>query len=108
MAEALCRCVLRLKGYGILASRQRSKLGEIDLIAARGRVLAFVEVKARPSVREASEAIMPQQRARIVRAAADFLTRNPRYNGYTLRFDAMLVRPWRWPKHIMSAWEAEA
>ena len=35
------------KGYRIIARRYRSPLGELDLVARRGRVLAFVEVKQR-------------------------------------------------------------
>lgn len=106
MAEALCRLALRLKGYGIVESRYRSKLGEIDIVAVRGRTLALIEVKARPSRLEAAEAISPHQRGRLTRAAADFLARNPRFNGHITRFDVMLVTPWRWPMHIQNAWDA--
>jgi putative endonuclease len=88
-----------------MAKRYRSKLGEIDIIAARGKTLAFVEVKARGSRRAASEAITPRQRERLGRAAADFLARHPRYNRHVLRFDAMLVMPWRWPVHVPNAWQ---
>ncbi|NTU76341.1 MAG: YraN family protein [Alphaproteobacteria bacterium] len=104
-AEAFCRLFLRLKGYRILVSRCRTKLGEVDIIALRGNLLALVEVKARPSVREAAEAISSRQQERLQRAAAAFLGRNPRYCHCSLRFDAMLVAPWRWPVHIQGAWE---
>ena len=97
--------MLILKGYRIVATRYRSRLGEIDIIAARGQKLAFIEVKARASRRAASEAITSHQRERLSRAAADFLARHPRYNRHSLRFDAMLVAPWRWPQHISGAWE---
>lgn len=88
-----------------MASRYRSKLGEIDIVAARGKTLAFVEVKARDSQSAASEAITLRQRERLGRAAADFLARHPRYNRHVMRFDAMLVTPWRWPAHIPNAWQ---
>ncbi len=104
MAEALCRWALRLKGYRVVASRYRSGLGEIDIVAVRGRTLALVEVKARGSRRAASEAVTPRQQDRLTRAAAAFLARNPRYNRYDVRFDVMLVTPWRWPAHIAAAW----
>ncbi len=104
-AEALCRWVLRLKGYRILATRYRSPLGEIDIVAVRGAVLALVEVKARPTRAEASEAITPHQQKRLARAAALFLSRHPHFAHHTVRFDAMLATPWRWPHHIENAWQ---
>ncbi|TIO58114.1 MAG: YraN family protein, partial [Mesorhizobium sp.] len=44
--EWLAALALMLKGYRILARRHRTKLGEIDLIARRGDLVLFVEVKA--------------------------------------------------------------
>ena len=76
-AEALCRVALRLKGYGIIASRYRSPLGEIDIVASRGRCVALIEVKARASRAAAAEALGPRQRERLQRAAGDFLARHP-------------------------------
>ncbi len=103
-AEALCRAALRLKLYRVLASRYRSPHGEIDIVVARGKTLALVEVKARPSAREAIEAITPHQRARLERAAGDFLARHAQFNRHNVRFDVMLVAPRRWPVHIKDAW----
>lgn len=105
MAEALCRLALRLKGYRILAARWRCPQGEIDILATRGDTLAVVEVKARPTLAEAAAAIRPHQQARLARAGAVFLARNPSFAGHTIRFDAMLVLPRRWPRHIENAWE---
>lgn len=105
-AERLCRFALRLKGYHVLEACYRSGVGEIDIVARRGEVLAVVEVKARRSLREAAEAVSPSQRARLVRAGSAFLSRNPQLNGLTLRFDAMLVTPWSWPRHLVDAWRA--
>jgi len=106
-AEALCRMALRLKGYGIIASRYRSPLGEIDIVASRGPCIALVEVKARPSREVAAEAVGTRQRERLERAANDFLARHPHLNRHQLRFDVMLVAPWRWPVHIADAWRPE-
>jgi putative endonuclease len=103
-AEALCRVALRLKDYGIVASRYRSPVGEIAIIAARGRCAALIEIKARPSRAEAAEAIGMRQRERLERAALDFLARHPHLSEHHLRFDVMLVAPWRWPVHIRDAW----
>lgn len=103
-AEALCRLALRLKGYRILASRYRSPLGEIDIVALRGKIVALVEVKARAHQDEALESIGLRQRERLQRAANDFLAHYPQLNSHNLRFDAMLVAPKKWPKHIKDAW----
>ena len=107
-AEALCRFSLRLKGYRIVASRYKSPLGEIDIIARRGQSIALVEVKARPDYATAAEALQAHQQERLERAANDFLARHPHFNRHYLRFDVMLVTPWRWPAHIINAWRAEA
>ena len=72
-AEFLCRLLLRLKGYRILARHWKCSSGEIDVVARRGRVLAFIEVKARDDVTTAAESLSPKQQARIGRAAAQFL-----------------------------------
>jgi putative endonuclease len=103
-AEALCRFALRVKGYRILASRYKSRLGEIDIIAMRGKIVALVEVKARASKREAIESIHLRQRERLQRAASEFLARHPRFNDHNIRFDVMLVSPRSWPEHIADAW----
>ncbi len=107
-AEALCRLALRLKGYKILASRYRSPRGEIDIVAARGTIIAAIEVKARGSKREALESIHAHQQRRVANAANDFLARHPRLSTHSLRFDVMLVTPLRWPEHIPDAWRPEA
>jgi putative endonuclease len=105
-AEALCVLTLRLKGYRILARDLRTSLGEIDIVARRGRVLAFVEVKARDVAVEADEALGRRQRGRIERAARTFLQGRPDLGHCELRFDIMLARPWRLPIHLADAWRS--
>lgn len=68
-AEILAALFLQLKGYPIIERRFRSRAGEIDLIAPRGRRLAFVEVKARATADEAVFAVTPRPQARIFRTA---------------------------------------
>ncbi|MFQ6018880.1 MAG: YraN family protein [Kiloniellaceae bacterium] len=106
-AEKLAAWWLRLKGYRILARDFRVPLGEIDLIARRGRVLALVEVKARPNLAAAGEAIGPRQRARIRRAAELFLQRHPGLAGLDVRFDVVLIAAGHRPRHIADAWRIE-
>lgn len=103
-AEGVAALLLRLKGYRILGQRQRGPLGEIDIIARRGRVLVLVEVKQRASRTAALEAISPRQQARIARAAALLEARHPEFAGLDRRFDVVLVTPWRLPLHLMDAW----
>lgn len=103
-AERLAAWSLRLRGYRVVARRYRTPLGEIDLIARRGQVLVFVEVKARGDLSRALAALGSRQQARAGRAAELFLLRHPNYVGCTLRFDLIAVRPWRWPHHLVDAW----
>lgn len=104
-AEFLCRLFLRLKLYRILSSRCRTPLGEIDIVAAKGKKLAFIEVKARPCEALCAEAVSKEQQKRIIRAARAFLARNPRFGSFDLRFDVMLVAPGAWPLHIVNAFD---
>ncbi len=100
VSEALAAAVLIAKGYLILDRRVRTRAGEIDIIAVRGKRLAFVEVKRRATREEAEAAITARQAARI-RAAADYwLAHRPRYHGHEQGFDVILLVPGRWPRHI--------
>lgn len=93
------------KGYRIIARRYRTRLGEIDLIARRGDLVAFVEVKARPSLIEAMEAVGRSAERRIEAAADLWLSRQPDHARLSLRFDLVAIRPWRWPVHVENAWQ---
>lgn len=103
-AETLCVWHLRLRGWRVLARGYRVPVGEIDIIARRGAVVAAIEVKARGSLEAASEAVSARQRRRVARAFAQFLASRPRLAGLTLRFDVMLVAPRRLPAHMPDAW----
>jgi putative endonuclease len=109
--ENLAAWALRLKGYRILARNFRAGPGEVDIVArAPGfgpiPVLAFVEVKFRPDTAAAAEAISADKRRRVIRAAEGFVAARPRYANAVLRFDAMLVAPGSWPRHVPDAWQA--
>ena len=103
-AEAVCRLALRFKGYRVVASRARTPVGEIDIVAVRGDSVAIVEVKARHDSQLAANALSEWQCRRLVRATAVFLARHPEWAGRSVRFDVMLVAPWRWPHHLTDAW----
>ena len=109
LAESVCALSLRCRGYRVLARRQRSPVGEIDIIARRGGVLAIIEVKARPSVNEAAHAVTKRQRNRLVRAASLFVAQRPALATLAMRFDVMAVTaPWRPPRHLTDAWRPDA
>lgn len=103
-AETLACWYLRLHGWRILARRARVAGGEVDIIARRGRMLAFVEVKARSSD-DAAAFALDEWRLRRVVAAAERLA--PRYmrDGDAVRIDALFVVPGRWPKHLADVWQ---
>jgi putative endonuclease len=103
-AEKLCALHLRLRGWRILARRFRSPAGEIDIVAKRGRLVAFIEVKARADMDTAAWSLGPRQQQRIARAAELFVKQSPHYAGYDMRFDMMLVSPGRLPRHVADAW----
>ena len=105
--EWLAALALMLKGYRVVARRYRTKLGEIDLIARRGRTLVFVEVKARGDLETAIEAVTPRARARILAAADAFVARHPAYADHDRRFDIVAVLPRRWPRHHPDAFRAD-
>ena len=106
-AETLAAWFLRLKGYRILARRTRTPLGEIDLIARRGRTIAFVEVKSRASYAEAADAVTPASQRRIARAASLWLAAHPAAAALDLRFDVIICVSGRLPRHISHAFDAE-
>jgi putative endonuclease len=103
-AETLACWYLRLKGWRILARRARVPGGEVDIVARRGRTLAFIEVKARADQGAAIFAL-DAWRLRRVAVAAERLS--PRYmrDGDDVRIDAMFIVPRCWPKHLPNVWQ---
>lgn len=107
-AETLALNFLRLKGYSLVAKNyvtgKGTSAGEIDLIVRKGQTIAFVEVKKRQSIEEAAYAILPHQQQRIIRAAEAFVARNPQYQNYDFRFDAVLIKLPLSIQHLENAW----
>ena len=103
-AETLACWYLRLKGWRILARRARVPGGEVDVVARRGRTLAFVEVKAR-STEHAAAFALDHWRLRRVAVAAERLA--PRYarDGDDIRIDAIFIVPGRLPRHLTNVWQ---
>lgn len=103
IAEYVAALYLFLKAYAILKIRYRIKEGEVDLIVKRGRVIAFVEVKARGDFTTGIEAIDDYKLRKFRKAVDHWVMRNPWAEAYTLRGDAVVIRPWRKPVHIEDA-----
>lgn len=103
-AEIWAALALMLKGYRILGFRLKTRQAEIDLLAVKGRVLAVVEVKRRMTREAALEAVLPDQRQRLRRAATRLAASRPALKDCLVRLDLMALSPGRWPSHIPDAW----
>lgn len=99
IAESKAALFLMLRGHAVVARRFKSHVGEIDIVAVRGRRIAFIEVKSRGTIADCEAAITADVRARVRRAAEVFLARHHRYIGFDIGFDLMFMRPWRWPDY---------
>jgi putative endonuclease len=101
--ERIAAWWLRLKGWRVLDTRVRTPAGEVDLVARRGNLVAFVEVKTRKSAAELDFAIDERRLSRVA-AAAEILM--PRYarSGDDIRVDVILLAPGTPPRHIENAW----
>jgi len=106
-AEFLAALYLRLKCYRIIARNVRLPGGEIDLIAKRGALLIFVEVKYRPNQAPAHAAITSQQWRRIEAAAGQFVAKRSAVQACRWRFDVLAMAPKSWPLHRRNAWRSQ-
>ena len=99
-AEGWACIYLRLKGYRILEQRYKTKYGEVDIVASRGKAVVFIEVKQRQTLEAAIGSVGYQSEKRIMDAAEVFLTREPKRlpQDYSLRFDVIYVIG-RWKIH---------
>ena len=100
--EGLAALWLRLTGWRILARRVKTPRGEVDIVARRGRVVAFIEVKWRASAADLDLAIDAHRLSRVVAAAEAIAPRYARSDD-TQRIDVLLIAPWAWPRRIENA-----
>jgi len=103
-AEVVAALWLMAKGYRILGFRIATPLGEIDLLAQRGKVLAVVEVKQRTTIEDALDAVTPTQRERLRRAAAHVSAHRMALRDLSVRLDLLALAPGRAPRHLADAW----
>lgn len=101
--ETFAAIYLQLQGWRIVAQRVRTYVGEVDLVARRGRTTLFVEVKTRATGAELDLAIDAHRLQRVASAA---LLLAPRFgrSGDDIRVDVILLAPWSLPRHIRNAW----
>lgn len=98
-AETFAALALRLKGWRIAERNFRCPQGEIDIIARRGDLVVFVEVKARADEAAAIDAVTFEARRRIAAAASVWIARQRDASRLSWRFDIVAVTPGRWPTH---------
>lgn len=94
---------LRLHGWRILDRRVKLRVGEIDLIARRGRTTAFIEVKARATT-AALDLAIDEYRLRRVAAAVNAVSHRYAQPGDNIRIDIVLIAPRTWPRHMANVW----
>lgn len=102
-AEALAAWWLRFQGWRIVGARLRTPVGEVDLIARRGGVVAFIEVKARATLAELDFAIDRRRLTRVA-AAAEYLASRYARPSDDIRIDVILLCRGRWPRHLRNVW----
>lgn len=104
-AEDWAAWYLRFKGYSILGRRVKTSGGEIDIIARKGGVIVFAEVKQRPTREGAEESLTPYLIRRVSTAADIYYARTPSVQNMAVRFDALFVIGKRWRiVHLKDAW----
>lgn len=98
-SEWLAAAWLMLRGYQILGFRLKSRAGEIDILARRGKTLAVVEVKQRADLETAARALTPDQYERLLSAGRAVLRQRRSLAGHVLRIDMVALAPGRFPRH---------
>ena len=112
LGEEMAAGYLQNEGYTILERNYLKKAGELDLVARKGSLLIFVEVKTRNSLSMGTpaSAVDLRKRERIIKGAKGFLFEHPRYEDrYSMRFDVIEIFPKKARKvnHIINAFEVE-
>lgn len=95
---------LRAQGWSILDKRVKTPTGEIDLIAKRGKLVAFIEVKWRRRKSDLDDAIDEYRLSRVA-AAVEAVAHQYAHEGEDIRLDVILLAPGALPRHIANAWQ---
>jgi putative endonuclease len=106
LAEYWVAMILWCQFYRVVAMRYKTKVGEVDIIATRGKSVRFVEVKYRPSFDIGMNAITPKAQARILRTAEHYMLVHKKEShnlNYEWHCDVILVNKFFGIKHIKNA-----
>ncbi|WP_283195661.1 YraN family protein [Rhizobium sp. AN80A] len=103
VSEYVAALYLMVKGYRIVALRYRTRLGEIDIIARKGDLAIFVEVKARREEGAAIDAVSHLTQTRIRGASDLWLARQRDRARLSQRYDIVAIVPGKWPVHLRDA-----
>ena len=103
VSEYLAALSLVLRGHRILAMRYKVKAGEIDIIARKGDLVSFIEVKARATAQDSVFAVSGLTQSRIRNASLHWLQGQKDAGRLAWSYDIIAVRPWRWPEHFRDA-----
>ena len=81
-------------GLKIIAQNIRSKYGEIDIVAADGNTIVFIEVKAWSvfGMDDLQYSINARKQQKIIKTAKYFLSENRKYSNMSIRFDVIFVK----------------
>ncbi len=101
--EAQAAQWLAVQGWEVLAQRVKTPLGEIDLIARKQGLVAFIEVKWRKNAAALGQAIDERRLARVA-AAVEAVGHEYAQPGEDMRIDVILLAPGTRPRHIENAW----
>ena len=103
-AEWLAAIALVFRGYKIEARRFKTPVGEVDLIARKGDLISFIEVKARATHQAALDSVSYTAQQRISKAGKWWLSQQKDFHQLSWRFDVITVIPWQWPRHYKDVW----
>lgn len=101
--EAEAAMYLAQAGWRIIAERVKTKAGEIDLVAHKSGLVAFVEVKWRARAAALADAIDERRLTRVA-AAVELVWQDYATKGEDIRIDVILLAPGHKPTHIENAW----
>ncbi|HSG32969.1 MAG TPA: YraN family protein [Sphingomonadaceae bacterium] len=104
IAEIRAALWLNLHFWWVLDRRVKTPLGEIDLVARRGRTVAFIEVKYRRTAKDLDTAI-DEYRLKRVAAAVEAVGHRYLRARDNPRIDVLLLAPGHFPRHIVNAWQ---
>ena len=92
-AEQLAAAYLERHGATLIERNFRCRLGEIDIIAADGECLAFVEVRYRGtgSFSSAGPTVDRRKQSKLIRAASLYVARRANASNQVMRFDVVAI-----------------